>query len=500
MRAFKRKIQDLTARISRIPSLQTAYSRFKTYRTHLYITVGALGLIAVVVAGGNQYVHANMNEVFHVFVDKKEAGIVSDPEVVEQFVIDKYEQLALENPDVHKVLNSDSVSFKSERAFKIKSNDKAALEQLDRLLEVTTVGVQLKVDGKLVAVVKDKETAQLILKQIQDKYVPPNSDKGEVTILSVMPAAANQEKVPPLGAIIESVTIDQEIEMDVVEIEPEDIVQPEAVVRKLETGDVQPTKYIVREGDCVSCIAQKFNITTKKIYELNAWIEDDFLDVGDELDLTILQPTLSVRTVEKVWDNEEIEHDTNFTKDPTMLAGQTKITKPGRNGLKRVAFQLTRVNGEVIGEEFVDELIIEEPVAAEAIKGTKVILGEGTGKFAWPVVSARITSSYGKRWGTTHRGVDLISSNKSILAADNGKVIFAGKKNGYGNVIIIDHNNGYETLYGHLSKISVKKGAIVEKGQKIGVMGSTGRSTGVHLHFEVDKSGSSQNPMKYLRK
>lgn len=499
MRAFKRNIQDLTARISRILSLQIAYSRFKTYRTHLYKTVGVLGLIAVVVTGGNQYVHANMNEVFHVYVDQKEAGIVSDPEVVEQFVIEKYKQLARNYPNVHKVLNSESVSFKSERAFKIESNDKAALEQVDLLLEITTVGVELKVDGKLVAIVKDKETAHMILEQIQHKYVSAKVNKGQVSI-STFPAMAFEKNVPLLGTILQSVEIDQNIEMEVVEIDPEDIVQPEEVVRKLETGDVKPTKYIVKEGDCVSCIAQKFNITTEKIYELNAWIKNDSLDLGDELDLTILQPTLSVRTVEKVWEDEEMERDTNFTTDPTLLAGQTKITKIGKNGLKRVAFHLTKVNGEVIGEEFVEEIILEEPVAAEAIKGTKVILGEGSGKFAWPVVSARISSSYGKRWGTTHKGVDLVSSNKSILATDNGVIIFAGRKNGYGNVIIIDHNNGYETLYGHLSKISVKNGAIVEKGQKIGVMGSTGRSTGVHLHFEIDKSGSSQNPMKYLRK
>ncbi|HEY0827842.1 MAG TPA: M23 family metallopeptidase, partial [Bacilli bacterium] len=454
MRAFKRNIQDLTARISRIPALQTAYSRFKTYRTHLFKTVGALGLIAVVVAGGNQYVHANMKEVFHVYVDSKEAGIVSDPEVVEQFVLEKVKQLARENPGVHKVLNADSVSFKSERAFKMESNDRAALEQLDLLLVVTTVGVKLKVDGKLVAVVKDTETAQLILQQIQNKYVPAQANRGQVSILSV-PVMASQGEVPPSGTVLESVEIDQDIEMEVVEIEPEDIVQPEAVVQKLITGDVKPTKYIVKEGDCVSCIAEKFNLSTEKIYELNPWIKNDFLDLGDELDLTILQPTLSVRTVEKVWEDEEMEHDTNFTTDSTMLAGQTRITKPGKNGFKRVAFQLTKVNGELVAEEFVDEAILEEPIAAEAIKGTKVILGEGTGKFAWPVVSARITSTYGKRWGTTHKGVDLISSNKSILAADNGEVSFAGKKNGYGNVIIIDHNNGYETLYGHLSKISV---------------------------------------------
>ncbi|MMZ59040.1 Murein hydrolase activator NlpD precursor [compost metagenome] len=109
-----------------------------------------------------------------------------------------------------------------------------------------------------------------------------------------------------------------------------------------------------------------------------------------------------------------------------------------------------------------------------------------------------LSSSYGERWGRTHKGIDLVSSDRSILAADEGVVVFTGTKSGYGNCIIIDHKNGYETLYGHLSKISVKEGQVVEKGTEIGVMGNTGRSTGTHLHFEIHKDGSVQNPMKYL--
>ena len=127
-----------------------------------------------------------------------------------------------------------------------------------------------------------------------------------------------------------------------------------------------------------------------------------------------------------------------------------------------------------------------------------MVLGEGTGKFAWPVVNPTVSSNYGKRWGRQHKGIDITSKNKSILAADTGKVIYAGFKSDYGNHIIIDHQNGYKTLYAHLSKMDVKKGDIVEKGDKIGTMGTTGRSTGVHLHFEVIVNGVSKNPRSYL--
>ncbi len=86
-----------------------------------------------------------------------------------------------------------------------------------------------------------------------------------------------------------------------------------------------------------------------------------------------------------------------------------------------------------------------------------------------------------------------------IHASDEGVVTFAGQQNGYGNVIMIDHGNGYQTVYGHLSSIGVHVGQVVQQGESIGVMGNTGRSTGTHLHFEIRKDNTPRNPMTYLR-
>src|SRR5699024_10251340 len=106
-----------------------------------------------------------------------------------------------------------------------------------------------------------------------------------------------------------------------------------------------------------------------------------------------------------------------------------------------------------------------------------------------------------ERWGRTHKGIDIARpSNRAILAADHGVVTSAGyNSGGYGNKIVINHNNGMKTIYAHLDSISVKSGQKVEKGMEIGVMGSTGRSTGIHLHFEVYKNGKLKNPMSYLK-
>ncbi|MBX0358260.1 M23 family metallopeptidase [Halobacillus sp. Nhm2S1] len=156
-------------------------------------------------------------------------------------------------------------------------------------------------------------------------------------------------------------------------------------------------------------------------------------------------------------------------------------------------------NDQEIEEETIEKEVVKEPVKKVILQGTKKIPSRGTGDFAWPAVGGEITSKQGERWGRYHKGIDIAGvSNKTIKAADNGKVIEAGYRNSFGNKVVIDHGNGYETIYAHLSSIDVKKGQIVKRGEKIGVMGTTGRSTGVHLHFEVHKDGSLENPLSHV--
>ncbi len=130
----------------------------------------------------------------------------------------------------------------------------------------------------------------------------------------------------------------------------------------------------------------------------------------------------------------------------------------------------------------------------------------GTGKFTWPTPGySSITSNYGMRYhpilkvNKLHTGIDIgAPSGAKIVASDSGTVIFSGWLGAYGNAIIIDHGAGVSSLYGHQSARLVSVGAVVSKGQTIGKVGSTGWSTGPHLHFEVRKNGSPVNPRNYI--
>ena len=114
-------------------------------------------------------------------------------------------------------------------------------------------------------------------------------------------------------------------------------------------------------------------------------------------------------------------------------------------------------------------------------------------------VSGVLTSRYGYRWGRTHTGIDIgASTGTSVKAAASGKVIFSGWKGSLGKLVVISHGNGVQTYYGHCSSLLVSAGQSVSAGQVISKVGSTGRSTGPHLHFEIRVNGAAINPQGYI--
>ena len=145
------------------------------------------------------------------------------------------------------------------------------------------------------------------------------------------------------------------------------------------------------------------------------------------------------------------------------------------------------------------EVLIRKKMAERGIKG---LVAHGSGVLIWPL-QGRITSPFGayRRMGRTHRhtGIDIAAPYGSpIGAADAGEVIFSGWWDGYGKAIVIDHGRNRSTVYGHMSRIYLQAGVAVSKGQTIGLEGSTGYSTGPHLHFEYRINGKPVNPMTYL--
>ncbi|MCL6605905.1 MAG: M23 family metallopeptidase [Paenibacillus sp.] len=466
-------------------------------RNWLLASAGIVLLTTFLVGAGKQYVGANTEPYYRVWVQGQEIGTLSDKAVLNQLFAKKQQEYQVKYPDAVMVLQTEGITTKMEEAYKPEINEEVTLDKLDGMLKAYAVGVQLMVDGKAVGVVKDQETASAVLNKVKQHYIP-----GQTTAVAgaqLMKTAASSKSVTtsPTSKLVEGAKIREDVAILPIKADPNKILDLNEAVKVLTEGVEAPLLYTVQEGDTISGIAKRFETTQKEIFRNNSGVKELTLQIGDELQLTVPQPAITVVTVEQVTEKVVTEPEVIIRKSDQLAAGKSKVVRPGQTGVKEMQYRITKENGLVIQEEWLGQTVIKSSLPEVVYRGTKVV-GEGTGMFSWPVSGAAISSSFGERWGRAHKGIDLVSGNRTIMAADAGTVSFAGVQSGYGNVVIIDHRNGYETYYGHLSSISVSVGQRLDQGAKVGVMGNTGRSTGTHLHFEIRKNGSASNPLKYL--
>ncbi|MFB8376190.1 peptidoglycan DD-metalloendopeptidase family protein [Paenibacillus taichungensis] len=461
-----------------------------------WIITAACGLFIAASIGfaGKQYVAANTVPYYKVMVKGNEIGTITDETQLQKLFADKTEEFQNKYPEAEMVLNTDGITTETIKAYKPVVNSDETLDKLGDMLTAYAKGVELKVDGEVIGIVKDQATADAILEQVQNKYISASAVRSSLKTKSV--SANSSKKAEGPSTTLKSVGIKEDVATDVVKADPNKIWDVSEAVEALTVGKDAPVTYVVREGDTISSIAAKYEITQSEIRKHNPGIKETSLQIGDELTLTVPKPAVTVKSVEQVVEQIEIKPQVEVRKSAELKAGTTKVVRPGQSGLKSMQYRITKENGEVVQEEWLGQEVIKAAVTEVVLSGTKVV-GEGTGEFAWPVSNATMSSSFGQRWGRQHKGVDLVG-NRDVKASDEGVITFAGQKSGYGNVIIINHRNGYETLYGHLNSIGVKVGQVVEKGESIGVMGNTGRSTGTHLHFEIIKNGTVENPLTYL--
>lgn len=170
-------------------------------------------------------------------------------------------------------------------------------------------------------------------------------------------------------------------------------------------------------------------------------------------------------------------------RDRALVLAETRRREAGlREQMDDVAADAKRV----------EELIAQRQAAPSSASAPS------TAGYIWPVCGA-VTSGFGRRWGRMHQGVDIDGDTGDVIAAaKDGVVIFVGWQNGYGNLTIVDHGDGVATAYAHQSAFFVHEGETVLRGQRLGAVGNTGRSTGPHLHFETRVRGSAVDPRRFL--
>jgi murein DD-endopeptidase MepM/ murein hydrolase activator NlpD len=266
--------------------------------------------------------------------------------------------------------------------------------------------------------------------------------------------------------------------------------------------------YTVKEGDNVWKIAKNVGLSVSEIERMNPSMDLDHIWPNDEIVVTGSSYYLDVMVTLETSQDEVIYHETVAKQDATLLVNTRKTIKEGVDDVKQVDYRITYLNGYEQEINVLAETVIQEPVSAEVLVGTKAVAASTNGSSSgtdFIVTTGRLSSDYG--WRTHpisgkrsfHDGIDI--SNKvgtSILAYANGTVTKTAWTDSYGNYIVIDHGGGLETYYIHLSGFDVSVGDSVSGGQLIGRMGKTGSATGSHLQFEVRVNGSPVNPWDYI--
>lgn len=260
-------------------------------------------------------------------------------------------------------------------------------------------------------------------------------------------------------------------------------------------------RYTVSSGDSPWTIAQKNGITTSTLYALNP--EKDFSGLwpGEELVVGASVPFLQVKYVETSTRDVEIAYKTKTEKNNSMNLGTSKVSQKGEKGLNRETVESTYIDGILQSEVVVKTEVIKEPVTEVIQQGTLwngTVIQGGNGRLIWPTAAGRISRGFTGQY-PSHNGLDIAAPiGTHIYAADSGVVTTALYTNkGYGIYCIIEHG-GYQTLYGHCSRLLVSVGQQVSQGQVIAYVGSTGNSTGPHLHFEVKKGSYRYNPYSWF--
>lgn len=339
-------------------------------------------------------------------------------------------------------------------------------------------GYVLKVDGVGIGALKTKEEFEDIINRIKEPYIEMLSEEENIKEI----------------AILENAEIVKE-EMPIYRIG-----KVEDIYNHLITSSEEIKTHTVEVGESLWTIAMIYNLSVDDLIVANPNIKPEKLQIGDEVKLVVPKPVLTVVTTAEVEYIDKIKYETEIQYNDNMYKNEKKVKVEGVNGSAKILANEIKHNGILVEKNILKEEVLENPINEVIVKGTKEVPKTvATGAFSTPT-RGRISSRYGMRNGRMHTGLDISASlGTPIKAADGGKVVFVGRKGAYGNMVEIDHGNGYKTRYAHCSKMLVKVGDKVYKGQHIANVGNTGRSTGPHLHFEVLKNGKSQNPSKYLK-
>ena len=275
-----------------------------------------------------------------------------------------------------------------------------------------------------------------------------------------------------------------------------------AIALITENQEVQQI-YTIQPGDTLSEISMQFDIPMEELIAMNPdklKDQNSILHIDDELIITVPEPSLSVLWSEQRYYEEDYDADIIYVDNDSWYTTQRVTLQEPSQGHRKVVASISYKNTEELGRDILMQEVTVEAVPKIVERGTIV-----PPTYIKPIYGGRLTSGFGGRTAPTkgassnHKGVDwAVPIGTTVMASSSGTVARAGWASGYGYVVYINHPDGRQTRYGHLSRVLVSPGQYVVQGQAIAFSGNSGVSTGPHLHFEMLIGGTQVNPLSYF--
>ncbi|KIL42863.1 hypothetical protein KP77_34930 [Jeotgalibacillus alimentarius] len=424
--------------------------------------------------------------VHHVYAGDTYIGVVTDPDDLTAWAEKKEEEL--EKEAAGEVTHN--LTLIPEQVFNPQPEDRNLMGQAKEAAEFVTDAYEVTLGDQVVAYVESEDAAKETIRQLKLTAVTEEElERFEKEALSKALDAGDSR--------VTAIDIKGMGEQAETEVEPAAISTPEEAAEKLLAGTVISSDHEIAEGETKEDIMKLYGMTEEAFGELNPEAEE--LSAGAFVRVEEAVPGAEVQVTRESRIQEDIDFEQIVKEDNEILKGETRIEQEGSKGEKVYTQVTTEVNGKQTAKSNENEEITKEAKNHIVLEGTKEIPSKGTGSLIWPADGGYISSHQGPRWGDHHKGIDIASPDSlTISNVDNGVVVSAGFEGDYGNKVVVDHNNGMRTIYAHLSEIHVQPGQVVGQGETLGLMGTTGFSTGIHLHFEVYVNGELKNPMDYV--
>ncbi len=487
------------------------------------------------------------DNLFHVFVNDIEVGTVSDLAVAEEMFVNSRREIVSHSDGL--VFMDVDMEFEGEELLWGKLDKKEQVQQnIRRIMEssiiqtmqqsytvkvneyMVNLGSKGEVNELLQTAVSNYDTEgkfDILLEQDQARefnvlnahVVEKQQESENLQNAGLFPAAGLQavldemfsQDVEPeemdfgdyeLG--IQAMGFSEEIEIVEAYLPANQLKTLQQAVDELTKEQEQQQIYEVVSGDTLSEIAIKLNIPMQTIVDMNESLEsvNSTLHIGQELVITVPEPELSVTRQEVNYYEETYNAEVQYIDVDTWYTTQTEVIQQPSAGFRKIVAQEDFVNNERVSQVILKEELVMEAVPKIVKRGTKV-----PPTYIKPISGGRKSSSFGPRKAPTagastyHKGVDWATpTGTPVVASCGGTVAKAGWGSGYGYVVYINHEDGRQTRYAHLSKVQVKVGQKVKQGQQIALSGNTGVSSGPHVHFEMLIGGKQVNPEKYLNR